>query len=240
MLGRFLELSVQTPDIGASLEFYEKLGFFQADVGEAWQHPYAVVSDGRVCIGLHQSEESRAMLTFVRPNVLASLPEFESLGVEFAFRCLGADRFNEIGWALPSGQLIRVVEARTFSPPKTRGPEGSSCGYYLEIGLPALDLAAAKSYWERFGFVGMDEPDAPLPHVCCTSDTIDIGLYESRDLRAPTLLFETGSLTANVARIAHRGIEPERRLPGALKPGAAALYVAPEGTAILIAAQSDE
>jgi catechol 2,3-dioxygenase-like lactoylglutathione lyase family enzyme len=238
MLGRFLELSIQAPDIRASLEFYEKLGFFQAQVGEAWQHPYAVVSDGRVCIGLHQTDESRAMLTFVRPNVFASLPEFERLGVEFEFRRLGADQFNEVGWTLPSGQLIRVVEARTFSPPKARRKEASSCGYFLEVGLPVRDLPAAKAYWERFGFVGMDEPEAPLPHVCCTSDTIDIGLYEYRDLRAPTLLFESASPAMNVARIARRGIEPERRLPGALGAGTAALYIAPEGTAILIETQS--
>jgi catechol 2,3-dioxygenase-like lactoylglutathione lyase family enzyme len=237
VLGRFLELSVQTPDIRASLAFYEKLGFLQAEVGEAWRHAYAVVSDGRLCLGLHESEESRTMLTFVRPNVLASLPELERLGVEFEFRHLGADRFNEVGWTAPCGHLIRLVEARTFSPPTARHSEGSSCGYFLEIGLPAGDLTAAKSYWERFGFVGMDEAEAPLPHVCCTSDTIDVGLYDRHVLRAPTLLFEAESPAANAARIALRGIEAGRRLPGGLASGTGAHYVAPEGTAILIMAQ---
>ena len=46
MLGRFLEFSVETPDIPASLEFYGKIGFSQAKVGDAWDHPYAVVTDG--------------------------------------------------------------------------------------------------------------------------------------------------------------------------------------------------
>ena len=48
MLGRFLEFSVETPDIPASLEFYGKLGFSQAKVGDAWDHAYAVVTDGRI------------------------------------------------------------------------------------------------------------------------------------------------------------------------------------------------
>jgi catechol 2,3-dioxygenase-like lactoylglutathione lyase family enzyme len=237
VLGRFLELSIRAPDIQASLEFYENLGFFQAEVGEAWAHPYAVVSDGRVCIGLHQIEDPRAMLTFVRPNVLASLPAFESMGVEFEFCRLGADRFNEIGWTVPSGQLIRVVEARTFSPPKPRTAGGSHCGYFLEIGLPVQDLLPAKAYWERFGFVGMDETATPLPHVCCTSDTIDIGLYERGELRATTLLFETDSPAAHMARLAARGFEPAPAVshrPGGRAAGTFARYIAPEGTAILI------
>ena len=51
VLGRFLEYSLATPDIRASLDFYTKLGFSQAEVGEAWPHPYAVVTDGRICLG---------------------------------------------------------------------------------------------------------------------------------------------------------------------------------------------
>ena len=54
MLGRFLEFSVATPDIRASLDFYTDLGFSSAEVGDAWPHPYAVVTDGRICLGLHQ------------------------------------------------------------------------------------------------------------------------------------------------------------------------------------------
>jgi catechol 2,3-dioxygenase-like lactoylglutathione lyase family enzyme len=239
MLGRFLELSIRATDIRASLEFYEKLGFFQADVGAAWAHPYAVVTDGRVCVGLHETEEPRAMLSFVRPNVLASLPEFERLGVEFEFRRLGTDRFNEVGWSEPSGQLLRLAEARTFSPPGPRAEGGSSCGYFLEIGLPVADPTEAKQYWERFGFVGLDEAGLPVPRVCCTSDTIDVGLYADRYLTGPTLVFEAASLADTVQRITRLGIEPERRLPGGLAGATAALYRAPEGTAILITAEAE-
>jgi len=55
VLGRFLEFSLATPDIRASLDFYTGLGFSSADVGDAWPHPYAVVTDGRICLGLNKS-----------------------------------------------------------------------------------------------------------------------------------------------------------------------------------------
>ncbi len=59
MLGRFLEFSLATPDVRASLDFYTRLGFSEAEVGEAWPHPYAVVTDGRICLGLHQQAMPR-------------------------------------------------------------------------------------------------------------------------------------------------------------------------------------
>jgi hypothetical protein len=69
MLGRFLEVSVQAADVQASVEFYESLGFVQATVGDALTHPYAVVTDGRLYIGLHDWQLPSPILTWVLPDV---------------------------------------------------------------------------------------------------------------------------------------------------------------------------
>jgi catechol 2,3-dioxygenase-like lactoylglutathione lyase family enzyme len=234
VLGRFLEYSIATPDIRASLEFYGKLGFSQAEVGDAWPHRYAVVTDGRLYLGLHDPGAEEPALTFVKPGLLGELDALEALGVAFEFTRLGNDVFNELGWLDPSGHLIRLVEARTFSPAKRLATDLSSCGYFLEIALPAPDRESAKAWWERFGFVGMDEPDAPLPHVTCTSDSIDIGLYEPAHLTMPALVFETADLAAALANLGSTGIAPAGRVPAPLRPRKAALFTAPEGTPILL------
>jgi catechol 2,3-dioxygenase-like lactoylglutathione lyase family enzyme len=235
VLGRFLELSLATADIQASLHFYGELGFSQAEVGEAWPHPYAVVTDGRICVGLHQRDDFVPSVTFVKPDLLKHMHLLEDLGVRLEFRHLGNHVFNEIGWLDPSGNLIRMVEARTFSPSKRQTLEVSSCGYFLEIALPASNLASAKEYWERFGFVGMEESDAPLPHIACTSDTVDIGLYEPIHVREPTLLFEVDDFVKAAATLDALGLTPGR-LPGPLRGTAAAILNAPEGTPLLLAA----
>jgi hypothetical protein len=95
MLGRFLEVSVHAPDILESLAFYESLGFTQAPVGETWSHPYAVVTDGRLFIGLHQYEFPSPSLTYVQPDLERHLEGLERLGIELVFRRVGADVFNE-------------------------------------------------------------------------------------------------------------------------------------------------
>lgn len=234
MLGRFLEFSLATPDIQASLDFYARLGFSQADVGEAWQHPYAVMTDGRICLGLHQQALPAPSMTFVKPDLLKHIDSLEELGLEFEFRRLGNDVFNEVGWFDPSGQLIRLIEARTFSPSKRAGTDTSRCGYFIEIALPTPDLQESKSYWERFGFVGIDDTDDRLPHISCTSDYVDLGLYEPSHLRRSTLRFEVDDVGGTLARLAEIGISPTGEIPAPLRQVPAAVLVAPEGTPILL------
>ena len=234
MLGRFLELSLATPDIQASLDFYVRLGFSQAEVGDAWAHPYAVVTDGRIHLGLHQAETPAPSMTFVKPDLLKQLDALENLGVEFEFRRLGNDIFNEVGWLDPSGQLIRLIEARTFSPSKRRVTETSLCGYFLEIALPTPDREGSKNYWEQFGFVGIEEMDDRLPHISCTSDTIDVGLYEPADLQRCTLRFEVDDVGAAVARLSHLGLSPSGETPSLLRRLPAAVLITPEGAQILL------
>ena len=155
--------------------------------------------------------------------------------MKFEFTRLGNDVFNEVGWFDPSGQLIRLIEARTFSPSKRQDLDTSLCGYFLEIALPAPDLELAKNFWEGFGFVGMDEPDALLPHVACTSDTLNIGLYDAVQLPAPTLLYEVDELRKTLADLGASGITAAGRVPAPLR-GTAALLYSPEGAAILMTA----
>jgi catechol 2,3-dioxygenase-like lactoylglutathione lyase family enzyme len=234
VLGRFLEFSLATPDIQASLDFYTRLGFSQAEVGEAWPHPYAVVTDGRICLGLHQAAIPAPSMTFVKPGLLKHLESLEGLGLEFEFLHLGNDVFNEVGWFDPAGQLVRLVEARTFSPSKRVGTDTSRCGYFLEIALPAPDLEASKAYWEQCGFVGMEESDDRLPHVTCTSDFIDLGLYDPSHLRRSTLRFEVDDVGGTLARLAEVGISPTGEIPHPLRQSPAAVLIAPEGTPILL------
>ena len=234
MLGRFLEYSIPTADIMASLDFYMKLGFSQAEVGETWPHPYAVVTDGRIHLGLHRLAEAEPILTFVRPHLLRHLAALERFGIRFEVRQLGNDVFNELGWLDPSGHRVRMVEARTFSPTKRIATDTSLCGYFAEIALPSPDIQNAKQYWEQLGFVGMDELEAALPHVSCTSDSIDVGLYEPAHLPLATLVFDAGDIAGTLRKLAEVGVSPTIPVPRPLRQLSAALLIAPEGTPILL------
>jgi catechol 2,3-dioxygenase-like lactoylglutathione lyase family enzyme len=234
MIGRFLEISVHAPDVLASLEFYERLRFSQATTGEAWPYPYAVVTDGRLGIGLHQRElQQSPLLSFVLPDLYQHLGAIEGLGIEILNRRLGSDVFNEATFATPGGQLVRLLEARTFSPSDRAPGETSRLGWFEEFILPVPDIKAAERFWERLGFVPAEESEEPFPHIGLTSDSLDVALVGGDALTRPALLFTDSKMPARIRALADRGVE-FARLPGKLDPSQHALLVAPEGTQLLL------
>jgi len=238
MIGRFLEISVHAPDVLASLAFYEQLGFSQVTTGEAWSYPYAVVTDGRLAIGLHQRElQQSPLLSFVLPDLYEHLDAIEGLGVEILDRRLGGDVFNEATFATPGGQLVRLLEARTFSPSDRAPGETSRLGWFEEFVLPVADVKAAERFWERLGFIPAEESEDPFPHIGLTSDSFDVALVSEGTLARPALMFTDSGMSDRIHALADRGAE-FARLPGKLDPTLHALLIAPEGTQLLLTTAS--
>lgn len=233
LLGRFLEVSVHAPDVPASLAFYESLGFVQAATGDTWSYPYAVVTDGRLFIGLHQHRRAAPVLTWVRPDLARHATEFEALGIEFEFARLAPETFHEVGFLDPSGQAIAVIEARTFSPPSLPAGHASELGYFEEFGIPTRDLEQASAFWDRLGFVAFDPIRAPFAKVVATGRDLNVGLYDA-DLRHPVLCFSDPAMPERIATLRERGLPFAERLPRGMNPRENGLLRAPEGTELLL------
>ena len=237
-LGRFHELTLQTPDIRGSVEFYEQLGFTQALTGDTWSHPYGVLTDGRVALGLHENPAREASFTWVHPEVASLGAALERDGYLLEYRRTGAEEFHEIGLRDPSGQLIRVLEARTYSPPASE-TQRSLCGEFAALALRSADFAAAKRFWEPLGFVAVEERDSPFEHLALTSDSLDLVFHRVRPLSGSALIFTPdgsgeSSFATRIARLKAAGLEPLDRLPAELDAAASALVESPEGTRLLM------
>jgi catechol 2,3-dioxygenase-like lactoylglutathione lyase family enzyme len=233
-LGRFLEVSIVAPDIAASLAFYESLGFVQAPVGEAWPHPYAVVTDGRLYLGLHQRADAPGpALTWVLPELAQQLPRLEALGIEFSDYQVDEAALNRADFADPSGQAVTLLEARTFSSPTLPATHASALGYFEEFGIPTLELAVAAAFWERLGFVAFDAVTTPFGKIVATGRDLNLGLYDL-DLRGPVLAFSDPDMPDRIEALRDKGCDFARRLPRGLAASGGAILQAPEGTALLL------
>ena len=232
MLGRFLEISIHTPDIRASLEFYESLGFVQAPVGETWPYPYAVVTDGRLFVGLHGAVIRSPALTFVLPDLAHSIERLREIGIDFDQERIGNDVFNQATFTDPAGVCVNLLEARTFSPPT----EGSvtTCGYFVEFAMPVREMDAGRKFWEPLGFVAMEEELLPFARTQLTSDHLNLGLYRTRAFRQPMLAFEDADTRERLTRLRERGFTLLDEMPDSLDDSTNAILEAPEGTRLLL------
>lgn len=233
MPGRFHELSISTTDIRASLEFYEGLGFWQAPTGDAWPHPYAVVTDGRVALGLHATPDFSA-LTFIHPDLASVADALLAAGVTLSLRHTAAEVFNRIEFTDPAGQKIRMLAARTFSPAEPGAQEASACGYFGHYSMPAREAHSAATFWESLGFVALPQQPEPYAHQSLTSDGIDLALHSPQLLPAPALVFCEEDMHTRTARLRESGLRFEAALPRAVAGDGAGLLAAPEGTLLLL------
>lgn len=222
MPGNFLELSVWARDVAASVTFWEPLGFTHGAVGDTWKHRYAVLTDGRLVLGLHEYEFDSPSLTWVRPDLVAALPALQAMGIEFDFAKTGADEFHEAGFRDPAGQVVTLLEARTWSSVFDGTPSSSLLGYFLEYRYPARDPDATAAFWERLGLVRDADRHGPR------AVTGGINLAPRAALRTPQLVFAHQDLAGAAQALAERGFAARPEPDGSL------LLDAPDGLVILL------
>lgn len=189
MIGRFIELALPSENILASIGFYEQLGFKQLTTGDMWPHAYAVLSDGDISVGLHATELPGPLLTFVLPDLAAQIDELRSRGLQLRSRRTGSDEFNEVILRELDGHRLRMVEARTSSPPSFGDVVRSACGEFRELALPVRDLDAAEASWHRLGFETVSAHDSVYRRLLMRGNELELGLHETTALDGPALVF---------------------------------------------------
>lgn len=230
MLGRFLEFSVQCGDVLESLGFYKALGFTELEIGDTWTHKYAVVSDGDICIGLHGREFDSPTITFVHRELAAHARSMTDHGFEFTVLRIDEDVFNELTFADRDGNLISMIEARTFSP-AADDLRGSVCGRFFELTLPTRDAMRAGLFWAPLAPKILNVREEPTTHMRFLAGDVSLGLSESIALDAPSLCFKCENREALNEAIERFGLK-HRKFPGF--EGAFSVLQAPEGTRLYL------
>lgn len=233
MLGRFLEFSVHTPDIIESLDFYQRLGFTELQIGDIWTHKYAVVSDGVVCIGLHDRVFDGPALAFVHEDLAHRARSMSDHGFDFSFLRLDEDVFNELGFTDRDGHMITMLETRTFMSADEDTPN-SLCGSCFEVALPVRDTLRAGRFWAPLVSKLLQLREEPTTHMRFDAGNLSLGLSESIALQQPSLCFKCSDKAALAAIIEQAGFK-HKPYPGF--EGAFVELTSPEGTNLFVFSQ---
>ena len=239
LAGTFHELSVAVDEVRSAVEFYERLGFSQASTTDTFTHPYGVLTDGRLYVGVHQRTGASPVLTFVRPGIAGSIAAFAAAGIHLTRCHTGEEVFNEIAFTDPFGHEVAVLEARTYSPVARKDTDVSLCGDFAELSLPAHDFSAAQAFWEPLGFVAAEESPAPYPHLTLTSDHLDLAFHAPEVCARPLLVFNAADMGARIERLRTLGFTPGSAPLQVSASAGSALLEAPGGTLLLLLEASD-
>jgi catechol 2,3-dioxygenase-like lactoylglutathione lyase family enzyme len=232
MLGRFLEVSLATRDIAASVAFYEQLGFTQLPTNDSWSYPYCALGDGRLCIGLHQHAAPAASLCFVHPGLQAHVERLQHQGLEPREQHLGFEDFHHARFDASDAQNLCLQEARTFSPATVAA--AARCGYWAAWSIPSRDFAASVAFWDRLGFIAHERVSEPFIHLPMSADHLNLALHRPEDLRWPALVFESEQMARIVSKLQALDFDTRQHLPPGLDPRENGLVSAPEGTRLLL------
>ena len=230
MLGKWLEFSVQTDDVGESLSFYKALGFTEVESSDVWTHRHAVVTDGDICIGLHERVFDSPSLTLVQADLAKHARAMTDSGYDFSFMRIDEDVFNEIGFTDRDGHMISLIEARTFPPPD-EDVDDSLCGRWVELTLPVRDVMQAGFFWAPLAPAVHAIRQEPTMHMRFDVGGLALGLSESIALKSPALCFKWYDTDALDVALERHGIASEK-FPG--YEGAARMLEAPEGTRLYL------
>ncbi len=229
-IGQFLEFAVRTPDILESLAFYRALGFTELQCADVYDHKYAVVSDGELNIGLHDSDFHAPAVTFVQADLARHARSMTDHGYEFDLMRLDEDVFNQLCFKDRDGHNVCMVEARTFNMSE-EAENDSLCGSLLELTLPVRETVRAARFWAPIAPSLLEMREEPTTHMRFDVTGIPLGLSESIALEAPSLCFRCPDRTALFAQLELHGFACEK-FPGF--EGAFAALRAPEGTVLYV------
>jgi hypothetical protein len=233
MLGQLLEFAVHAPRSVATLELYEALGFQSLPVAETPGAPFAAMWDGRATIGLHDAEIDGVMPTFARPDLDTHARALQRLGIELELEELGADQFNRIAFRDPSGCLVTLVEARTFSPAPRASAHVCALGAFLEWSVATSSVEESEAFWTPLGFTRTAATDAPYRSVRLAGHGLVVGFHEV-GARANGLTYSAPSLVARIEYLAAKNVRVARNAPFAPPGVEGATLVVPAKTVIYL------
>jgi len=229
MATRFLEFAVPSSDVLESLGFYRDLGFTELTTQDSISYAYAVVTDGRIMIGLHGIEDVEPSVRFVRPNVREAVLKLGERGIEFEDVHLDEDELHRVSVRGPSGNRVTWLEARTYSPP-LEDVGDSLLGRFLELTFPVTELYEAAHFWAPYAERVTGESKDP-PRMRFDAGGLPLGLSETRDIKAPALAFIVDDTEGLQQRLDRTGISLD---VGALPVEAFATIRAPEGSLLAL------
>ena len=219
-LGEVSAITMSTPDLDKSFDFYKKLGFSEV-MRTDFPFPLLQITDGALLIMLRKDEAQYISLTYYVKDLDNKIASLEESGIEFIVRPGVTDMIKRYVMRSPDGLSIALVTyvdgfKQPAGPTMLNTPQGDFfnpekyvnkvCGMFGEFAHPVKDLEVSIGFWARLGFSVLSQFTSPY-HWAIISDGLSIvGLHETRDFDYPVITFFAADMAEKIKKIKESGI----------------------------------
>ena len=214
-------LTINTPHLEASTEFYKKLGFTELFRGD-FPFPLVELTDGQIQIMLRQTPEKYFALTYYPKDIDAVAAELAAIGIEpYEKSITESDYLKFYTFKTPDGfivSMVMYVQAFAHPPGPTMltmpqedyfKPEkytNQVAGMFGELAYPVKDLEISIAFWEKLGFKVLSKYGEPRPWAILSDGLNVVGLHQADDFDQPAITYFASDMAERIEKLKAGGL----------------------------------
>ncbi|MEO8147712.1 MAG: VOC family protein [Bacteroidia bacterium] len=220
-LGDVTAITITTPDLETSLQFYQRLGFVEV-MRSDFPFPWIQVSDGALLIMLRKDDNPYIALTYYVKEIEKVVEELELAGIKFSQKPKETDMIKRYLMQSPDGlniSLVSIVDGFKQPPGPTMltMPQqdyfnpgkyiNKVCGLYGEFAHPVTDLEQSLSYWEQLGFITLSKFESPYRWAIISDGLAVVGLHQTKNFSYPAITFFAADMKDKIEKLKSEGLK---------------------------------
>lgn len=220
-LGEINAITIASPDLEASLKFYQILGFNEV-MRFDFPFPWIQISDGALLIMLRKDKDTYCALTYYTKEIDKVVSELEHTGIKFSYKANEKDLVKRFVFKSPDGltiSLVNIMDGFVQPPGPTMlntsqanmfKPEtyvNKTCGMYGEFAHPVKDLSASLAFWEKLGFKALTKFTSPYPWAIASDGLGIVGLHQTENFSEPTITYFAADMKNKIDALKAKGLK---------------------------------
>ena len=220
-LGEISALTIASPDLEASLRFYQKLGFREL-MRMDFPFPWIQITDDALLIMIRKAEDSYLALTYYVKEIDKIVADVESKGIRFISKPKDSDFVKRYLFQSPDGlniSLVQIADGFTRPSGKTMltmdqsdyfNPEAytnKTAGMFGELAHPVADVDRSILFWESLGFKLLSKFASPYPWAILSDGLSIVGLHQTTQYTYPAITFFASDMKEKIENLKQQGLE---------------------------------
>jgi len=220
-LGDVAAITIASPDLDKSFQYYQKLGFTKVLEAD-FPFPFIQISDGALLIMLRKDNNQYIALTYYVKEIEKLVVDLKQAGISLKHMptpdkmiqryLIVTDEGHNItlvtyvdGFTQPTGATLLTMQPQDYNNPDKY--VNKSCGMFGEFAFPVKNLDNSISLWEKLGYKSLSKRSSPYPWAILSDGLGIVGLHQTESFSVPTITFFASDSKNKIERLKQNGLD---------------------------------